>query len=168
MRTLETERLILRDWRETDLEAMFVFLSNPNVTIPEGASPCNTLEECKRVLDYLIKEKNNYAIEWKESGIVIGSIGLNDDAKRQSHVRNLGFCLAELYWGQGIMSEALVAVIAYVKEITTALSATHNCNSKSEHLLLKFGFQQVDVIQNIKRKVDLDFHDEPYYLLELK
>ena len=168
MKTLETKRLILRDWRETDLEDMFVFLSNPNVTIPEGASPCKTLEECKRVLDYLIKKKNNYAIEWKENGIVIGSIGLNEDAKNNPHVRNLGFCLAEMYWGQGIMSEALVSVIAYAKEITTALSATHNCNSKSEHLLLKFGFQQVDVIHNIKRKVDLDFHDEPYYLLDLK
>ena len=82
MPTLETERLILRDWRETDLEDMFVFLSNPNVTIPEGASPCKTLEECKRVLDYLIEEKNSYAIEWKENGIVIGSIGLNEDAKK--------------------------------------------------------------------------------------
>lgn len=58
MRTLETGRLILRGWRETDLEDMFVFLSNPNVTIPEGASPCKTLGECKRVLDYLIKKKN--------------------------------------------------------------------------------------------------------------
>ena len=168
MRTLETERLILRDWRETDLEDMFVFLSNPNVTIPEGASPCRTLEECKRVLDYLIEKKNNYAIEWKETGTVIGSVGLNEDAKKNPHVRNLGFCLAEMYWGQGIMLEALVSVIAYAKEITTALSATHNRNSKSEHLLIKLGFQQVDVIRNVKRKVDPDFHDEPYYLLELR
>ena len=167
MKTLETKRLILRDWRETDLEDMFAFLSDPDVTIPEGASPCKTLEECRRVLDHLIEKKNNYAIEWKKDGTVIGSIGLNEDAKRDPHVRNLGFCLARPYWSQGIMSEALVSVVAYAKEITTALSATHNGNPRSEHLLLKLGFQQVDVIKGVKRKVDPDVHDEPYYLLVL-
>lgn len=167
MKSLETNRLILRDWQKNDLDDMFVFLSNPRVTIPEGATPCKTLEECKQVLDYLISTKNNYAIVLKENGSVIGSIGLNADAKGNKNVRNLGFCLAEEYWRRGIMSEALTEVIAYSKEITNALSATHNQNQISEHLLKKFGFHQVDVIHNIKRKCEQDCHDEPYFLLEL-
>ncbi|MCQ2445424.1 MAG: GNAT family N-acetyltransferase [Clostridia bacterium] len=168
MKTLETTRLILRDWEKTDLDQMFVFLSNPHVTIPEGATPCKTLEECKGVLDYLLSVRNNYAIVLKENGTVIGSIGLNADAKGNKNARNLGFCLAEEYWGRGIMSEALAMVIAHAKEITNALSATHNQNQISEHLLKKFGFQQVDVICHVKRKCEQDYHDEPYYLLELK
>lgn len=168
MRTLETQRLILRDWKEIDLNDMFHCISNPRVTIPEGSSPCENVEKCKVVLDYLISAKNNYAIELKETGTVIGGIALNQDAKGRECVRNLGFYLAEEYWNQGIMSEALATVIANAKEIANMLSATHNNNPKSEHLLIKFGFKQVDVIKNVKRKVDIDYHDEPYYELELK
>jgi ribosomal-protein-alanine N-acetyltransferase len=168
MRILETERLILRDWRENDLHDMYVFLSNPNVTIPDGTSPCQTLAECKRVLDYLIEKKQNYAIEWKENGKVIGNVSLNRDAKGNDYARNLGFCLAEEYWNRGIMTEALTSVIAEAKEITGILSATQNNNAKSEHLLKKFGFQRIGTIKNVKRRVDFEFHDEPYYILILK
>lgn len=168
MRTIETERLILRDWCETDLDDMFICLSNPNVSLPQGSSPCKTLEECKQVLDYVILKKNNYAIVLKESGAVIGGIGLNEDAKGNARARNLGYYLAEQYWNRGIMTEALTAVIASAHEITDMLSATHNHNVKSEHLLLKFGFEQVDVIKNIKRKSDLEVHDEGYYILKLR
>lgn len=168
MRTLETERLILRDWRETDLADLYGFLSNPNVTIPDGSSPCETPAECKRVLDYLIEKKQSYAIEWKENGKVIGNISLNRDVKGNDFARNLGYCLAEEYWNRGMMTEALTAVIAEAKEITGILSATQNNNAKSEHLLKKFGFRQVGTIRNVKRKVDSEYHDEPYYILILK
>ena len=167
MKTLETDRLILRDWNQADLEDMFAVLSNPNVTVPEGSSPVKTKENCNEILNYLIAVKNNYAIELKSTDSVIGSIGLNEDAKGDIETRNLGFYLAEEYWNQGIMTEALTAVIENAKEITCRLSATHNNNPKSEHLLKKFGFQQVDVIRNVKRKVDAQPHNEPYYVLEL-
>ncbi|MBE6666602.1 MAG: GNAT family N-acetyltransferase [Ruminococcaceae bacterium] len=168
MRTLETERLILRDWRENDLHDMYAFLSNPNVTIPDGSSPCQSLSECKRVLDYLIEKKQNYAIELKENGKAIGNISLNRDAKGNDFARNLGYCLAEEYWHRGIMTEALRAVIAEAKNITKFLSATQNNNAKSEHLLKKFGFREVGAIRNVKRKFDAEYHDEPYYILILE
>ena len=167
MRTLETERLLLRDWKETDLKDLFVCLSNPRVTIPEGSSPCESIEKCKRVLDYLIVVKNNYAIELKENGSVIGGIGLNEDVKGNLNARNLGFYLAEEYWNKGFMTEALTTVIANAKEVTEMLSASHNNNPKTEHILTKLGFKQVDVIKNVKRKIDVAYHDEPYYILEL-
>lgn len=167
MKTLETDRLILRDWKETDLEDMFVILSNPNVTIPEGSSTVETRDKCKEVLEYLMVVKNNYAIELKSTGTVIGMIGLNEDAKRDKDARNLGFCLAEEHWNQGFMTEALTVVIANAKAITGKLSATHDKNPKSEHLLKKFGFRQVDTIYKIKRKTDTESHEEPYFLLEL-
>ena len=167
MRTLETERLILRDWKETDLNDIFICLSNPRVTIPEGSSPCESIEDCKCVLDYLILVKNNYAIELKENASVIGGIGLNEDTKGNPNARNLGFYLAEEYWNKGIMTQALTTVIANAKEVTEVLSASHNNNPKTDHILTNLGFKQVDVIKNVKRKVDVEYHDEPYYILEL-
>ncbi len=167
METLETKRLILRDWKAEDLDDLFAVLSNPSIAIPAGSSPVKTREKCKEVLDYLIAKKNNYAIEYKASGSVIGGIGLNEDSKKSEDTLNLGFYLAEDFWDQGLMTEALTAVIEYAKEITTRLSATHHNNPKTQHILEKFGFRQVDVIRNVKRKADSQAHDEPYYVLVL-
>lgn len=125
MKLLETNRLILRDWNEQDLNDLFIILSNPNVALPADSSPITTLCKCKNILDYLIDMKNNYAIELKSTGHIIGTIGLNEDAKRNTDTRNLGFSLAEEFWNQGIMTEALTVVIANAKSITKKLSATH-------------------------------------------
>lgn len=65
------------------------------------------------------------------------------------------------------MSEALKEVIANAKETADMLSATHNNNAKTDHLLKKFGFRCVDTIKNIQRNVDAEVHDGPYYLLKL-
>ena len=167
MKTLETDRLILRDWERTDVDDLFAILSNPLVTVPEGSSPVKTKEKCNAVLDYLIAKKSGYAIVFKSNGSVIGGIGLNEDAKGDKTARNLGFFLAEEYWNRGIMTEALTVVIANAKEITDKLSATQYNNPKSEHLLNKMGFQQAGVLRNFKRKIDAEPHDEPYYLLIL-
>ena len=75
--------------------------------------------------------------------------------------------MAEEFWNQGIMTEALTAVIANAKDITNKLSVTHKQNPKTEHILKKFGFQQVDVIHNIQRRSNEVPHDEPYYILIL-
>lgn len=167
METLITNRLILRDWKAEDLDDLFAVLSNPNVTVPAGSSPVQTREKCKEVLDYLIAKKNNYAIEYKASGLVIGGIGLNEDSKKNKDTLNLGFYLSEAFWNQGIMTEALTAVIENAKKITSRLSATHHNNPKTQHILEKFGFRQVDVIRNVKRKANSEAHDEPYFVLVL-
>ena len=98
METLETKRLILRDWKAEDLDDLFAVLSNPSIAIPAGSSLVETREKCKEVLDYLIAKKNNYAIEYKASGLVIGGIGLNEDSKKNEDTLNLGFYLAEDFW----------------------------------------------------------------------
>ena len=146
---------------------LFTILSNPNVALSADSSPITSLRECKAVLDYLIQAKTNYAVELKSIGRVIGTTGLNEDAKGNADTRNLGFSLAEEFWNQGIMTEALAAVIANAKGIADKLSALHKQNPKTEHILKKFGFQQVDIIRNIQRKAGEIPHEEPYYILIL-
>ena len=86
MKTLETDRLILRDWNSEDIG-------------------CEVYDET--TIQYLISVKNNYAVVFKENGIVIGTIGLNEDADNNPNRRNVGIRLLEQYQNKGLMSEAL-------------------------------------------------------------
>lgn len=168
MKTLETERLILRDWYLTDLDDFFIFMSNPNVTIPEGSLPKKCKEDCLPPLKYLVQTKNNYAIVLKETGKVIGSVGLNEDADGNENVRNVGFMLHEGYWNQGLITEALKEIISSASEITSYLSCGHAAgNARTEHIIKKLGFKYVKTFNNVKRESDIFPHDDLYYILEL-
>lgn len=168
MKTLETKRLILRDWEITDLDDYFVFKSNPNVTIPEGSLPKKCKEECIPELRYLIQAKNNYALVLKETGKVIGSVGLNEDAEGNKNARNVGFVLDESYWNQGLMTEALIKIIANASAIVPYLSCGHaEENTKTKHIIEKLGFKHTKTFHNVKRECYTYPQDELYYILKL-
>lgn len=168
MKTLVTERLILRDWKLSDLDDYFKIKSNPNITIHDGELPKNSVEECLPILKYLIEVKNNYALELKENGIVVGSVGINEDAEENDNARNIGFVLNEDYWNQGLMSEALREIIANAHEYTVFLSCGHSIdNVRSEHIIKKLGFQFIKIIHDV-RGPNGSFRDNLYYLLDVK
>ena len=156
MRTLETERMILRDWDLADLSD-FLEMHNKN----EGESQ----------LRYLINAKNNYALVLKDSNKVIGSVGLNEDADNNPNGRNLGYILNKLYWDRGYMQEALREIIKNASEVTSFLSAAFsisNYNEKSLHIINKLGFKLVKTINSGTNETTGEpcegFH---YYVLEL-
>lgn len=168
MRTLETERLILRDWNMSDLNQYFKLMSNPNVAIPEGSLPKKSKEECLPVFRYLLQAKNNYALVFKDTMKAIGSVGLNEDADGNENARNVGFCLDEKYWNQGLMTEALRTIIANANEIVPVLSMTYvKENTKTERIAQKFGFTYLKTLPNIKMEGDESQHDFLYCILKL-
>jgi ribosomal-protein-alanine N-acetyltransferase len=169
MRTLETERLILRDWKMSDLDDYFKIMSNPNVAIPEGSLPQKSKDECLPTFKYLLQAKNNYALVFKETMKVIGSVGLNEDADGNENARNLGFCLDEEYWNQGIMTEALRTIISNAVEITPMLSMGHvRGNTKTEHIAKKLGFIYTKTFPNVKYESNELPQDLLYYILRFK
>ena len=147
MKTLETERLILRDWTLEDIG-------------------CQVFDET--VIRYLITVKNNYAVVLKENNLVIGTIGLNEDADDDLDTRNVGIRLLEQYHNQGLMSEALECVIHNANSITKALSYFCTTDDKrSQHIAEKFGFQYIKTFYNVQRTASDVPKDFYYYKLEL-
>lgn len=115
---IETERLILRPWRETDLEDFYQYASVDGVGQMAGWLPHKSIQESKVVLDIFCKGRNVFALEYKQSGHVIGSLSLDEqeegiDFPANTRGRELGFALSKAYWGQGLMPEAVKAVIDY-------------------------------------------------------
>ena len=68
---LETDRLILREWKECDLNDFFEYASVDGVGQMAGWAPHENIEKSKLILDLFISEKKTLALELKENGKVI-------------------------------------------------------------------------------------------------
>lgn len=115
---IETQRLRLRQFKLCDSEAMFRnWAGHPEVTKFLTWDPHQSEQESRQLLERWCKQyrkKNFYewAIELKTLGEPIGSIGAVQIAGYRTF--EVGYCLGESWWGQGIASEALQAVIHFL------------------------------------------------------
>ena len=112
---LQTERLTLRPWRETDLEDFYAYASVDGVGQMAGWTPHKDKAESQSILSRFIAGKHVFALEHR--GRVIGSLGLEptghcEDLPEDWRGREIGYVLAKDRWGQGLMPEAVRAVIA--------------------------------------------------------
>ena len=72
---METNRIILRPWRESDAEALFKYASDPDVGPRAGWPPHKSVEESLEVIRTIFHNDTTWAIELKESGEAIGAMG---------------------------------------------------------------------------------------------
>ncbi len=113
---LETPRLILRPWRETDLQDLFEYASIPGVGEAAGWCHHQDIAESQHILQLFIDNKKTLALELKENHKVIGSLGIEEldpDPAPDKLGREIGYVLSKEYWGRGLMPEAVQAVILY-------------------------------------------------------
>lgn len=141
---IETDRLILETWTAKDAPALFAYAKNPNVGPHAGWKPHENVRESKRIIKTIFSLKDTWKIIWKENGEVIGSIGLDEDRRRPGIAsRELGYSLAEPYWGRGIMTEAGKAVLRYGFEnlhLQIISIQTATANARSQSVIRKLGF----------------------------
>ncbi len=144
MNRLETDRLILRPFQETDLNDLYSYAKNPNIGPNAGWKPHESMDESKSILSNFIDDDEVLAIVWKENNKVIGSLGLHKDQLRSAdNVRMLGYVLSEDYWGRGIITEASRALMAYAFTDLGLLMLTvhhYSYNQKSRRVIEKCGF----------------------------
>ena len=152
---IETHRLILRPFRMEDAEDMFGnWTSDPEVTRFLTWPTHSSIEATRWVLsDWMPRYENgdyfNWAIEWKETGGVIGSIAVVklDEEKESAEI---GYCLGQAFWGRGIMPEALRAVMDYLFDTVGVhrIAASHDArNPKSGRVMVKAGMKKEGVLR---------------------
>ena len=142
---IETERLLLRPFRESDAEAFFECCQNPNIGNNAGWKPHGSLEESQEILrSVFISQSGIWAIILKEDGRLIGSVGIIPDPKRENpQARMLGYWLDESHWGKGYMTEAVQSVLDYGFNILQLSLITANCdphNERSQQVLKRHGY----------------------------
>lgn len=147
MKMLETQRLILRDWRENDYIDMYEFASSelvgPNAGWPVHKNP----EESKTIINKFIKNNDTYAIVLKSENKVIGSIGMHNRIPDESMIylsqREIGYVLNPGYWGNGYAPEAVMRLISYGFEemdLDLIWCCHFDFNYRSKRVIEKCGF----------------------------
>ena len=117
---LETERLILRKFREEDFADFCAYAMDEEMTRMIGRDPTDTVENTRVSFDWLKdREERSYALVLKETGRVIGDLTVTAvpedlaglEPLRGKQGRSLSFSISRQYRRQGLMTEAVRAVI---------------------------------------------------------
>lgn len=119
---IETERLILRNYKESDFNDFWDYVSQPNVGPRTGGWPPYTEKEKarERLLNVDCKNLLQFAVYYKEDKKVIGSVEIMEpkqerypDIEIGKNTKEIGYLLSENYWSRGIMTEAVRAIVCF-------------------------------------------------------
>ena len=147
---IETNRLVLRGFREDDLADFYDYAKVEGVGECAGWNHHKSIEESREVLRMFIEGKNVFAIVDKKSGKVIGSVGIKDpDEVTVSHfpdanIKEIGYVLAKDFWGKGLMPEAVNAVKDYLfgeLDYDFLICGYYDFNEQSKRVQTKCGFK---------------------------
>ena len=114
---IETERLLLREYRPNDFDALFEILSDPE-TMRHYPAPFDA-EKTKRWITWNLENYEKYgfglwAVELKETGEFIGDCGLTLQDIDGEMLPEIGYHIHKKYWRRGFAKEAARAVRDWV------------------------------------------------------
>ena len=144
---METERIRLRPWQDSDAETLFKYASDPDVGPRAGWPPHKSVEESLEIIRTVFHSEGMWAVIWKESEEAIGCVGYLPASASNLKIANdeceVGYWIARPYWDKGICTEALKMVIDYCfnkKGFTTLWGDYFPSNPASGRVMEKCGF----------------------------
>jgi ribosomal-protein-alanine N-acetyltransferase len=143
-----------------DAAALVKYLNNPAVTRYTGSIPYPyTLGDAQTWIDErrawtLTPEPEIFFAIRQAEGELIGTIGLNEFEAGRTRVAEVGYWLAQPFWGQGIMSQAVGAFVLYAFEslgLHRLYARVFDPNVGSWRILEKHGFRLEGVLRHLRR-----------------
>ncbi|NVD06896.1 GNAT family N-acetyltransferase [Vibrio sp. JPW-9-11-11] len=148
---IETPRLRLRQWRESDLEAYGRINADERVMrfFPACLSQQESRDQANRIAEHIEQFGWGFwALELKQSGEFIGFVGLWPQAQEsglpKAPMVEIGWRIDAQYWGQGYAPEAAQAALNYgflTLDLEQIYSFTALSNLPSQRVMNKIGMQ---------------------------
>lgn len=181
---IETERLILRSFRHSDLKDFYEYASVNGVGEMAGWCHHKNIEETQSILDGFIDNDRTFALVSKGDNKVIGSLGVEKYGREEDLTEfagyrgsEIGFVLSKTYWGKGLMPEAVKGIIGYLFDNMNydfLLCGYYEFNHQSKRVQEKCGFKPyrrfesetktgeryqttLNILLNPKKKISLVF-----------
>ncbi len=148
MIALETDRLIIRNFQSGDwlaLQGVIVRYQATKMSAYDRPWP-TSVEQIKGVTDWFASEDNFLAICQKDSGRLIGLVGLTPQDAGSQQILELGYVFDEDVHGQGFATEACTAILQRAFDELHAekvVAGTAAINVPSRRLLERLGFVKI-------------------------
>lgn len=147
---LDTERLLLRQFKASDLETFFAYRNDPEVARYQGWEypyPREKAVEFIRTMALVTPSNSSWlqiALELKSTGQLVGDVAffIKREDERQAMV---GYSLARPFWGNGYAFEAVSRLLAFLFDEMNLHRVSAECdveNTSSWRLLEKLGFRR--------------------------
>ncbi|KKY65835.1 GNAT family acetyltransferase [Morganella morganii] len=152
---LETERMILRPWAETDAADLYEVAKDDRVGPIAGWPPHSCVAESADIIRTVFNLDEVYATELKESGRAVGCTGIligeNSNFDISQREGEIAYWIGVPYWGQGLIPEAVREVMRHAFE-TLELDALwcgyFENNEQSHRAQAKCGFRHHHTEEN--------------------
>ena len=144
---------MLRQATQEDAEAVLAVFSDPNVTQFHDLDTFTHFDEAIEVIQRRVKGfESGRGMRWgiarRQDNYLIGSCGFTWN--KEANAAEFGYELASQFWRQGIMSEALRAILNYgfeMRGVQFVIAEIMLENVASRRLLEKLGFQSRGILQ---------------------
>ncbi|MGD8305619.1 MAG: GNAT family protein [Ignavibacteria bacterium] len=151
----ETERLVLGELNESDIELVFEFNSNLEAIEYVARDPWTDIEQAKERMNFFIdayhkKEAIWWSIKLKSENKVIGYCGLFNIEKEHNKVE-IGYGLLPGNYGKGLMTEAIKEIVDFAVnklKLHRIYGIVVPGNTASEKILENFGFKREGVLKD--------------------
>ena len=168
---IETERLLLREMRDEDLNGLFTLDSNPNVHKYLGNRPIKTKAEAQKVIDsvkqqYKQRGIGRFTVIEKATGNFVGWSGLrlNTEYNMNGFTKyyDVGYRLIPKYWEKGYATESGKASVDFafnVLKLPELYATTEIGNQASHHALLKIGLHYIEDFYFEQEQLNLRWYE---------
>ena len=163
----------IRKWELSDAKDLAVALSNKKVqdNLRDGLPYPYTEQDGKEFISAMLSadESETFAFAITVDNMVIGSISIFRQGNIHRQTAELGYYIAEEYWGKGIMTEAVKQICEYVfakSDIIRIYAEPFAYNIASCRVLEKVGFQYEGTLRSNAMKNGKVIDMEMYSLLK--
>ncbi|WP_214894271.1 GNAT family protein [Exiguobacterium sp. H66] len=168
--TLETDRLLLRPMRQEDVDDLFAYTQDEETARYVTWNANQTVEQAEQFLTYVLSNYEQgkqapWAIEWKATGQMIGTIDFIHLLLDENKQAELGYALSRQFWGKGIVTEAVERVLAFGFEVLQLERIQARCmepNVGSARVMEKVGMTYEGTLRRLIF-VKGTFHDVKMY-----
>lgn len=148
-------KCVLRKWQQSDAAALAAMLNNRKIlnNLRDGLPYPYTRRDAEDYIASMLSadENETFAYAITAEGKVIGSIAAFRQGNIHRQTAEMGYYLAEEYWGRGIMSDAirqLCGIVFASSDILRIFAEPFSYNIGSRRALEKAGFRQEGVMRN--------------------
>lgn len=166
--TLETNRLILRRYKESDIDSIYEIITDNRLSTYIQFPNLTKEEELECIKEWIkdadVSKYEKWVIEIRDTGEIAGNIDVNTVVKKHNYC-NVGYTIRFKYWGNGYAAEALKVVSEYLLDSGYYLveCSCNELNKQSSRVMEKAGFKKDGYVANRRLNKDGTYSGVEYY-----